>query len=341
MSTFLEDGFGRRFSYLRLSITDACNFRCTYCLPHGYQRSKNSESYLSLSEIKNLAKAFAELGMWKIRLTGGEPTLRRDLTEIARQLSGIPQIRKIALSTNGYRLKQTAKELFQSGISALNISVDSLIPEKFHAITGQNLLPDILAGIDAALVAGFPTVKINAVLLGDGKKSGFNAEDFTLFQEWIRDRPVTVRFIELMPTGQTAQAGSSETRGFFKKHHLSGEHVREKLLLNGWTPQARGEADGPAIEFKHPNYDGSMGLIAPYSKNFCSTCNRLRVTSHGGLRLCLFGEGNHSLRHLLQEESQKEELKNLLCSVLQKKEVSHYLPEGRYGNNQTFSAMGG
>lgn len=324
----LEDGFGRRFSYLRLSITDACNFRCTYCLPNGYKRSKDSETYLSLSEIRNLAKAFAELGMWKIRLTGGEPTLRRDLTDIAHMLSGIPEIRKIALSTNGYQLKQTARDLLSSGISALNVSVDSLIPEKFQAITGRDILSDVLAGIDAALMAGFPTIKINAVLLG-----GWNEEDFSLFQEWIRNRPLTVRFIELMPTGQTAS--------FFKKHHVSGETVRENLLRGGWIPRARQEADGPAIEFEHPDYQGSMGLIAPYSKHFCSTCNRLRVTSQGGLRLCLFGEGNHSLRHLLQQDSQKEELKDLLCSVLQKKEVSHYLPEGRYGNNQTFSAMGG
>ncbi|MEO5970612.1 MAG: GTP 3',8-cyclase MoaA [Bdellovibrionia bacterium] len=324
----LEDGFGRRFSYLRLSITDACNLRCTYCLPNGYKRSKDFESYLSLSEIRNLANAFAELGMWKIRLTGGEPTLRRDLTDIARMLSGIPGIRKIALSTNGYQLKQTAKALLSSGISALNISVDSLIPEKFAAITGRDILKDVLAGIDAALMEGFLNIKINAVLLG-----GWNEEDFSLFQEWIRDRPLTVRFIELMPTGQTAH--------FFKKHHVSGETIRDNLLQNGWTPRAREEGDGPAIEFKHPNYRGSMGLIAPYSKHFCSTCNRLRVTSQGGLRLCLFGEGNHSLRHLLQNEAQKEELKNLLCSILQKKEVSHYLPEGRYGINQTFSSIGG
>jgi len=325
----LYDSFGRRFSYLRLSITDACNFRCVYCLPNGYQRKRGlEENYLSLSEIKNLAHAFTEMGMWKIRLTGGEPTLRKDLFEIAQALSVIPGIRKIALSTNAYRLKQIAPELLRSGISALNVSVDSLDRDKFKEITGQDRLHEVLEGIDAAFAAGFSKVKVNAVLLGE-----WTNEDLTPFMEWIRTREIGVRFIELMPTGQNTS--------LFKKGHTRGDQIRQRLLEQGWLQKSRSEGDGPAVEFEHPDYQGSVGIIAPYSKDFCSTCNRLRITSYGGLRLCLFGEGNQSLRHLLQEESQREELKRLISSLLQKKEISHYLPEGRYGNNETFSSMGG
>jgi cyclic pyranopterin phosphate synthase len=175
---------------------------------------------------------------------------------------------------------------------------------------------------------GLTQIKVNAVLM----KSS-NEEEFSLFQDWIRNRPITVRFIELMPTGQNTS--------FFQDQHLRSERILDKMLKAGWRPRARGEADGPALEFSHPEYLGKFGIIAPYSKDFCSTCNRLRVTSHGGLRLCLFGEGNHSIRHLLQHENQKEELKETVSSLLRSKEISHYLPESRIGNNQTFSAMGG
>jgi len=335
----LQDRFGRRFSYLRLSVTDACNFRCSYCLPAGYQKGDKAGSDLQLSEIKNLVRAMTELGTRKVRLTGGEPTVRRDLLEVVRSVgelrAGTAPL-KIALSTNGYRLKQMAKELGQAGVSAVNVSVDSLSPEKFAQITGQDLLPEVLAGIERAIEVGFEKVKVNAVLLKD-----WNNQDLTSFLDWIRDRPIVVRFIELMPTGQNQK--------FFQKYHLQSSEIHQRLTASGWVERKRGDQgsdkasdmDGPAVEFGHSDYLGKIGIIAPYSKDFCATCNRLRVTSQGGLRLCLFGEGNYSVRHLLQSEDQKEELKSHISALLNKKEISHYLPEGRYGNNQTFSAMGG
>lgn len=324
----LKDRFGRRFSYLRLSITDVCNFRCSYCLPHGYQKSEVSTDFLTLFEIENLITAMSEMGTWKVRLTGGEPSLRRDLVEIAQAISKIPGIKRIALSTNGYRLKQMARSFLSAGITAINVSVDSLDPRKFQKITGYDRLHEILEGIEEAIQLGFHKIKMNAVLL-----QGWNSDDLKSFIDWIRFRPVSVRFIELMPTGQT--------RAFFQERHFSSQQMQDSLLQLGWLPVPRNEADGPALEYEHLKYQGKIGIIAPYSKDFCSSCNRLRVTSKGELRLCLFGEGNHSLRHLLQSSLQKEELKELICSFLQKKEISHYLPEGRYGNNQTFSAMGG
>lgn len=327
-SRLLQDSFGRRFPYLRLSVTDACNFRCSYCLPQGYPGSAKADPILTLAEIRNLVTAFAELGTWKVRITGGEPTLRRDLPEMIAMIRGITGIRKIGLSTNGHRLKFQARELLRAGVSQLNVSIDSLDAGRFARITGSDRLPEILEGIQVALDAGSASVKVNAVLLGSE-----GLEELPRFLSWIRDQPITVRFIELMPTALNQVT--------FRRDHLKADLLRSRLESAGWRARARGEDDGPAIEFLHPDYRGRVGLIAPYSTDFCGSCNRLRVTSRGALQLCLFAEGTHSLRPLLQRSSQKEELKARVAALLDRKEVSHYLPEGRYGNNQTFSAIGG
>ncbi|MBC7466975.1 MAG: GTP 3',8-cyclase MoaA [Bdellovibrio sp.] len=324
----LQDSFGRRFSYLRLSVTDACNFKCVYCLPNGYKKPDHEQGPLSIHEIKNLVTTFAEMGTIKIRLTGGEPTLRNDFLDIVSTVAAVPGIQQVAVSTNGFRLKQLAKPFRENGVTAINVSIDTLDQKKFSEITGSNQLPAILEGIEAALAAGFPEVKINAVLM-----NGLNEDSLANFLAWIKDKPVAVRFIELMPTGQNKE--------FFANRHVQSKALIDDLTSGGWNVKQRGSVDGPAQEYTHPDYVGRMGIIAPYAKDFCSTCNRLRVTSQGGLRMCLFGEGNHPLRDLLQDSSQKEDLKLRLISLLQKKEISHYLPEGRYGNNNTFSSMGG
>ena len=328
LTALLSDSFGRQFPYLRLSITDACNFSCTYCLPNGYVKSETAQSHLSRDEIINLVSAFAELGTWKIRLTGGEPTLRRDLLAIVREIKAVPGIRKIALSTNGYRLKDQARDLFEAGVNALNVSIDSLDPERFEKLTGFSKLTEILEGIDTARAIGFTQVKVNAVLLAETCDA-----ETALFLKWIKNVPVTVRFIELMPTGQNQE--------FFKSHHVQGSLLADRLKNEGWSNRPRLAADGPAQEFEHPDYTGRIGLITPYAKDFCQSCNRLRVTSQGDLRLCLFGEGGTSVRHFLQSPTQRDDLKELISALLNQKEISHYLPEGRFGNNQTFSAMGG
>jgi cyclic pyranopterin phosphate synthase len=328
----LRDSFGRKFSYLRLSVTDQCNFSCVYCLPHGYQKGYQKSSvkneFLSLEEIRNLARAFAEMGTWKIRITGGEPTLRKDLLEIVRTLKETPGIERVALSTNGTRLTALALPLKEAGLDAINVSVDSLNPDHFQKITGQDRLSEVLAGVEAALEAGISRVKLNAVLL-----AGWNSDELGIFSDWIRTRPVSVRWIELMPTGQTPQ--------LFTERHFRSDRIQSQLLSQGWHRSARQDGDGPAVEFTHPDFRGSFGIIAPYSNDFCSTCNRLRVTSQGGLRLCLFGEKDHDIRPWLDSPLRKQALQENLLAILQKKDVSHYLPLGIYGNNQTFSAMGG
>ncbi len=324
----LRDSYGRRFSYLRLSIIDACNFSCTYCLPNSYKKIPGESPYLDTNEIHNLISCFAEMGTSKVRITGGEPTLRIDLLKIIESIRCIPGIRQIALSTNAFKLKELAPQLYISGVSSLNVSIDSLDPKIFYRITKSHQLQDILDGVELALQSGFKEVKINAVLMKD-----LNENSYYSFMDWAKTKPIVIRFIELMPT--------LENRDLFSKHHLKSNFLRSDLLSRGWQVKPRGEADGPAEEFIHPDFIGRMGFIAPYAKDFCGNCNRLRVTSRGDLKLCLFGEGNHSLRSLLQSSDQKEELQFRLISLLQKKEISHYLPEGKYGNNFSFSSMGG
>ncbi len=330
-----QDSHGRRFQYLRLSVTDVCNFRCVYCLPNGYpaldsQAGLRAENPLRLNEIGNLVAGFADMGFWKVRLTGGEPSVRGDLVEIARLVTATSGIRQVALSTNGYRLRSLARPLVDAGVSAFNISVDSLDPRAFHQITGMDRLSEVLEGIQAVIDLGVKRVKLNAVLM-----RGLNdrPEDLARFLDWVKARPVSVRFIELMRTGENAD--------LFNRHHVSAGTLRLELLRAGWFPEARRDGDGPAVEFSHSDSLGKIGIIAPYSEGFCGNCNRLRINSRGALRLCLFGTGEQSLRSLLQSPSQKDELIQTVQNLLSEKAPTHFLKEGNYGITQNLSAIGG
>ncbi|MGL5324408.1 MAG: GTP 3',8-cyclase MoaA [Aeromonas sp.] len=323
----LEDGFSRRFYYLRLSVTDVCNFRCTYCLPDGY-RPQGRKSFLSVDEIRRVVGGFAAMGTRKVRLTGGEPSLRRDFTSIIDAVAGTPGIEKVAMTTNGYRLKERAREWFDAGLTALNVSVDSLDPRQFHQITGENKLAEVMEGIEAALAAGFTSIKINAVLL-----KGLNDYQLDAFLAWIRHKPIELRFIELMQTG--------EMDTLFQHHHVSGEQIKQRLLESGWVQQLRGKDDGPAQVFMHPESQGGVGLIMPYSKDFCAGCNRLRVSSVGKLHLCLFGDNGVELRDLLGADSQQEALQQRIRSALSGKAATHRLHEGNAGATPHLASIGG
>lgn len=322
----MQDAFGRQFPYLRLSITDACNFRCGYCLPNGYRKSA-AESFLAVEEIENLARAFAELGVWKIRLTGGEPTLRKDFLEIAERVSAVGGVRTVAMTTNGYALRRSVRAYRAAGISAINVSVDSLDRANFQRITGQDKLVEILDGIEQALALGLE-VKINAVLLKHG-----NADQVIRFVHWAREKPISLRFIELMQTGDNGE--------YFRQQHVGGDHVRSILLEEGWRPKARIAGAGPAETFAHPNHRGEVGIIAPYAKGFCATCNRLRVSARGALRLCLFGDSGYSLRPLLQEPGQKTELQEAILRALRFKQETHFLHQGHTGATPHLAVIGG
>ncbi|WP_416307273.1 GTP 3',8-cyclase MoaA [Neptunicella sp. SCSIO 80796] len=321
----LEDKFGRRFHYLRLSITDVCNFSCNYCLPDGYQ-CDSSRDFLTLDEIRHITQAFARLGTSKIRITGGEPSLRKDLTDIISICANTPGIEQVALTTNGFRLKRDISQWKNAGLDAINVSVDSLDPRQFADITGQNKLAIILEGVEQALEAGVK-VKINSILLKQ-----YNHNQFDTFLNWVKHQPLTLRFIELMQTG--------DNQAYFDANHFSGMPLKNRLLQQGWSQIIRDKAAGPAQEFHHPDYAGRVGLIMPYSKDFCASCNRLRISSTGKLHLCLFAEQGLDLRSLIHAGDQQA-LQNELINLLGNKEATHWLQDGFTGATKNLAMLGG
>ena len=323
----LEDAFARKFQYLRLSITDVCNFKCEYCLPNGY-KPDGRKSFITVPEIARLTRAFAAMGTSKVRLTGGEPSLRKDFTHIIETVANTPGIEKVAMTTNGYRLTKFADEWRQAGLTAINVSVDSLDPRMFHQITGQNRFHEVMSGIDAAIVAGFKQVKVNAVLM-----RGLNDGDLGQFLAWIKDNPIQLRFIELMQTGEMDE--------LFERRHVRGALIKEQLLQQGWQQKLRAFNDGPAEVFYHSDYQGEIGLIMPYSKDFCASCNRLRVSSLGKLHLCLFGDYGVDLRDLLEDDSQIGALQQRLREALVDKKATHFLHEGHSGMTPNLASIGG
>lgn len=322
----LTDSFGRRFRYLRLSITEACNFRCVYCLPNGYARDPDAQ-FLSVSEIRRLAAGFAALGVTKVRLTGGEPSVRADLPAVIAGVADTPGIARVAMTTNGWKLAERVGAWRDAGLTHLNVSVDSLDQDTFARLTGHNRLPDILSGIDQATALELG-VKVNAVLLRDAFEAGI--EDFAA---WLRDRPTTVRFIELMRTLDNVDV--------FERQHLGGAAVERWLTERGWAPLPRRPEDGPAVEYSHPDYLGRFGLIAPYAAHFCDGCNRLRVTARGKLRLCLFGEGGVQLRDLLDEAIEPGRLEARILEALPTKARGHSLMLAQSGDLRRMADVGG
>ncbi|EMA2412408.1 GTP 3',8-cyclase MoaA [Vibrio vulnificus] len=329
MAQQFEDRFHRKFYYLRLSVTDVCNFKCTYCLPDGYQPSgqKNS-SFLNLAEIRRVVKAFADCGTSKVRITGGEPSLRKDFTDIIHTVASTQGIKRVATTTNGYRMEKHIGEWKEAGLNQVNVSVDSLDPRMFHQITGENKFHQVMSGIDRAFEVGFEQVKVNVVLMKD-----LNHNELPAFLHWIKHRPIQLRFIELMQTG--------EMDTLFQQHHVSGVAIRNHLIANGWLLKVKAANDGPAQVFVHPDYQGEIGLIMPYEKDFCASCNRLRVSAKGKLHLCLFGDRGVELRDLLQQDFQESALIERIQVELQTKSVSHFLNDGNTGMTPHLASIGG
>lgn len=324
----LQDSFGRRFAYLRVSLTDRCNFRCTYCLPNGYRKPQDAPEELSRDEFRRAITAFARLGVWKVRLTGGEPTVRHDFNAIAKDIAGIEGIRRVAMTTNGYRLEREAGEWRAAGIDAVNVSVDTLDPARFASITGHDRLNEVLRGVDAAIEAGFDAVKVNSVLM-DGTEPGDLSDIFA----YVRDRRVSWRFIELMRTNDNAVFHTSASR--------TSERLRAALVEAGWTATVREPGAGPSVDFAHPDHRGTIGIIAPYATGFCDSCNRLRLSSRGRLHLCLFGEAGVDLRDLLQRDDQHDELVARIRAAMPMKTAGHRLHEQDSGMTPHLASIGG
>lgn len=324
----LTDRFGRTFPYLRLSVIEACNFHCSYCLPDGYQAVPGRPKALETDEIARLLHAFAAVGMRKLRLTGGEPSLRKDLNQIIATTAAIPDIQKIGLTTNGILLRRRVDDWRAAGLTHLNVSVDALERERFAEITGHDRLDDLLEGIEHALGLEFQSVKLNAVLL-----RGLNDDQMPRWFDYLRQRRVSVRFIELMQTG--------DNRAYFERHHVRADSLEQSLQQAGWRLVPPAHDSGPAREYAHADYAGRVGVIAPYSKDFCAGCNRLRVTASGDLRLCLFGNTGIPLRPLLQSDDDRAALVARLYWQLGIKQAGHGLHEGQTGLTSNLATIGG
>ena len=327
----LKDSFGRKFPYIRLSISDVCNFKCGYCLPDGYKIDKSdNRSFINTGEIKRLARVLSELGVSKIRLTGGEPTIRKDFFEIIKIIKENSGIKKTVITTNGYKLDKIANDIKNSGLDGINISIDSLDPKTFKKITGHDRLEEILRGIKNLQKLNFKNIKINAVLL---KGINDTERDFDGWAQFIKNNEIDFRYIELMQTGDNLY--------YFNKYHVPSKKFTDYLNNNNWIIQTFGKDAGPAKNYLNPKFKGKFGVIAPYSKDFCKSCNRLRITAKGDLRLCLFGNTGINIRHLMQKDNQIEELKDLILKQLNFKKESHYLEIGETGLTKNLSTTGG
>jgi cyclic pyranopterin phosphate synthase len=321
----LSDKFNRQFEYLRLSVTDVCNFSCQYCLPDGYKKT-HKQRFLTLPEIKQVVSVFAELGTKKVRVTGGEPSLRSDLPNIIETVRNQTEIEKIALTSNGFRLAKMAKSYKAAGLNSVNVSIDSFDPKQFQLITGYSDLAGILEGVEIAANIGLE-VKLNLVLMKQ-----FNASILKNVMAFIKDKPITFRFIELMETGDNPI--------FFEQQHLRASNIQEQLQNNGFTQVVTDKLAGPAKVYQHPNYAGKIGLISPYETGFCDSCNRLRVSAIGKLHLCLFGEQGYDLRWGLNNED-RHKLLAYLTSIVATKKATHFLHERKTGATKHLAMLGG
>lgn len=283
----LLDAYGRRITYLRLSLTDRCNLRCRYCMVAGTRFATRAD-LLSDEELVAIAATFVELGVRKIRLTGGEPLVRRGALALIRRLAALPGLSELVMTTNGTRLEPVATGLRSAGVQRLNISLDTLRPERFRAITGGGDSRQVQRGIAAAVAAGFERIKLNAVIL-----QGYNDDEIIDLARFAMDKGLNLSFIEAMPMGRVA--GDDRTA------YYSSERVRtdlERALELIPTTETTG---GPARYFRIPGSETRVGFISPHSHNFCADCNRVRVTAEGSLLLCLGQDHSLDLRRILRE----------------------------------------
>lgn len=324
-----HDQYGRVIRYLRVSLTDACNLRCVYCMPE-HMTFRPGSALLQDGELLTLIGLFAELGFDKIRFTGGEPTLRPNLVELVRAVAAMPGIRTVSLTTNGVLLDLLAQPLRDAGLSSVNISIDTLNAERFRRITRWGSLRDVLAGLDAAERAGLP-IKINAVAV-----RGFNdGEDIVALARLTLEKPWQVRFIEMMPVGQIA--------GFQQAHVVTETELRERIeaALGPLTMENEGQLDGEARVYRLPGAVGTLGFISPISQPFCAGCNRARLTADGVLRLCLLREAEVDLRKPLRAGWDRPRLRRLIQEAIWRKPWGHGLAQHDVARNRVMSEIGG
>ena len=300
----LVDGFGRRITYLRLSISDRCDFRCIYCVP-SKKRFADRKERLSLDELARVAAAFVDLGAHKIRLTGGEPLLRPGALELIRQIAALPRLTELVLTTNGSQLERLASPLRKAGVRRINISLDSLQPERFRALTRTGDLAKVLRGIDNAIAAGFERIKLNSVIL-----KGRNHDEILDLARFAMAKGINLSFIEEMPFGTIGDYDRAET-------FYPADRIREQLAAEFALVPTTESTGGPARYYRIPGSETRVGFIAPRSHNFCSACNRVRVTADGRLLPCLGDSQSVDLRAVLRAyPSRTETLKTAIAEAM-------------------------
>jgi cyclic pyranopterin phosphate synthase len=326
----MHDAFGRRIEYLRISVTDKCNLRCVYCMPEEGLPWLKRDEILSYEEIVEVVRIMAGMGLRRVRITGGEPLVRRELAGLVRGLNAVPGIDDIALSTNAVLLAPLAEELRDAGVRRVNISLDSLRPDRIDAIARRaGSHQGIMAGIDAAERAGFQPIKINVVVM-----RGRNDDELEDFARMTLDRPWHVRFIEVMPVAENLPVSAREFVSAFEML----ERVRS---IGSLRPIAGPPGNGPATYFEFAGARGTVGVITPMSHNYCDRCNRMRLTANGRLRPCLFGDIETDLRAALRSG---QPLEPLIVETLRIKPKRHELVQGSAigsGGLRALSQVGG
>jgi cyclic pyranopterin phosphate synthase len=328
----LVDSYGRRIKSMRISITDKCNFRCTYCMPaEGLPWLKKAE-ILSYEEIVHIARVAVEIGIEQIRLTGGEPLVRRDVPEVVRQLRQIEGLRSLSLTTNGILLKQQAAALAAAGLTRINVSLDSLLREKFTRMTRRDQLHGVLAGLEE--VKRYPAIhpiKINAVAIKD-----FSEEEVLPFVQFARDNAFVMRWIEFMPL--------DADQIWRKEDILSGAEIQAiiEAAHGPLVPISTGDPAETARRYTFSDGIGEVGFINPVSEPFCASCDRIRLTADGQLRTCLFATEETDLRAVVRSQASDEELAGVIRRAVWHKELKHYIGDKRFKRaSRSMSMIGG
>jgi len=313
MTNQLIDPFGRHIEYVRLSVTDQCDLRCNYCLPKGFKDFQEPEEWLSFGEIERIIRIFSELGTRRIRLTGGEPLLRKDFKILTSTLAALPGIDDLSLSTNATRLEKLAMPLKQAGISRINVSLDTLQDDKYKTITGGKL-DKTIKGLMSAKQAGFHPIKINMVVM-----KGINDDEVEDMVEFCIEHDFTLRFIETMPMGDT---GRDASRQYIDLQEIQDRLARRYELIDSVMHGA-----GPARYVRIANTELRIGFITPMSQHFCETCNRVRLSADGTLYMCLGQDHSYALKPLVRDGISDEELKQHIITAIGLKPEKHEFRE--------------
>ncbi len=323
------DPFHRKITYLRISITDRCNMRCLYCVSSDSLKPLSHRDVLTYEEILDITRASVDLGITKVRITGGEPLIRRDVLHFIRLLRAIPGLKDVSITTNGTLLKDMAGPLFEAGIHRINISLDTLNPLKFRRITRRDHFQEVWDGISAAKGAGFSPIKLNMVVI-----KGLNDNEIQQFAALSIQQPYVIRFIEFMPIG--------ETTFWDRQKIMTSDEIRSRLDSLGSLQQVPSSVnDGPAKMYRFENAKGEIGIITPISDNFCGTCNRLRLTADGRIRPCLFSDDEIDIKTPIRKGCTQEEIRKLLKKGIAKKPKRHYAGHGNNACLRPMSKIGG